>query len=281
MGRLIRLPAWQGPLERMGGTALAWLRRAGHAVFFAALLLVLALSPSSYGRAQRAALARHLYLGTAPNLGWFTLLAAILCMVVIRIVLASTLSYGLSQYALELMIRLLVLELMPLAAAIYVALRCSLPFGEQVAHLRDPGLLALRREVLPRVLASMFALLTLVAASGAAALALIYLAIHGFSSAGSDAYTRLIGQVFEPSVTLVFALKTLSLCAVVALVPMASSHWQMRGGAGAATAQPAERRGRAVASGATRGTSEALQEAALLFALVLAIEIASLVANYY
>ena len=251
------------------------LRRAAHGLYFASLMLVLALSPSSYGRGRRASLAHHLYLGTAPLLAWFSLLTAIVSVVVIRIVLVSTLSYGLSQYALELMIRLLVLELMPLAAAFYVALRCTLPFGEQVAHLRDPGIGLLRREVLPRVLAGMFSLIALVALSGVAALAFIYAAIHGFSGAGIASYTRLIGQVFEPAVTLVFGLKTLSLCIVVALVPMASSHFQMHHGAtwidaGAATGQRK-----------IRSTSEELQEMVLLFGLVLAIEILSLIANYY
>jgi phospholipid/cholesterol/gamma-HCH transport system permease protein len=279
MGRMSLVAVWQVPLERIGGAVLASFKRGAHALFFAALVLVLALSPSSYGRAQRASLARHLYLGTVPNLAWFTVLTTIVCVVVIRIVLVSTLSYGLTQYALELMIRLLVLELMPLAAAIYVALRCTMPFGEQVAHLRDPGVKALRQEVLPRVLAGLFAMVALVAASGSAALALIYLTIHGFSGAGLDAYTRLIGQVFEPSVTLVFTLKTLSLCVVVALVPMASSHFQMQGGASAATSLLPLDRAAAVAAG--RSTSEELQEMALLFTLVLAIEIVSLVANYY
>ncbi len=279
MGRMTPVPVWRRPLEQIGGAAMASFRRGAHAMFFAALVLVLALSPSSYGRVQRTSLARHLYLGTVPNLAWFTLLAAIVCVVVIRIVLVSTLSYGLTQYALELMIRLLVLELMPLAAAIYVALRCTLPFGEQVAYLRDPGVNALRQEVLPRVLAGMFALVALVAASGIAALLLIYLTIHGFSGAGMDSYTRLIGQVFEPSVALVFTLKTLLLCTVVALVPMASSHFQMQGGASAATSIVPADRAAAVAGG--RSTSEELQEMALLFALVLAIEIVSLVANYY
>ena len=255
------------------------LRRAAHGLYFASLMLVLALSPSSYGRDRRAGLARHLVLGTAPLLIWFSLLTAIVCVVVIRIVLVSTLSYGLSQYALELMIRLLVLELMPLAAAFYVALRCTLPFGEQVAHLRDPGIGLLRREVLPRVLAGMFSLIALVALSGVAALAFIYAAIHGFSGTGFATYTRLIGQVFEPAVTLVFGLKTIALCIVVALVPMASSHFQMNHDV--ARIDTAAAAAAAAGQHKIRSTSEELQEMVLLFGLVLAIEILSLIANYY
>lgn len=275
MGRMMSLPAWQRPLDRWGGTVTRIFRRAAHGLYFASLMLVLALSPSSYGRGQRNSLARHLYLGTAPLLVWFSLLTSIVCMVVIRIVLVSTMSYGLSQYALELMIRLLVLELMPLAAAFYVALRCTMPFGEQVAHLRDPGIGLLRREVLPRVLAGMFSMVALVALSGVVALTFIYAAIHGFSGTGIASYTRLIGQVFEPAVTLVFVLKTISLCIVIALVPMASSHFKVN--------EDATWLDASAASGPRkiRGTSEELQEMVMLFGLVLAIEILSLIANYY
>ena len=39
-----------------------------HPVFFAGLVMVLALSPSSYTPRYRQRLARQVYLGTAPNL---------------------------------------------------------------------------------------------------------------------------------------------------------------------------------------------------------------------
>lgn len=251
---------------------LAWLQRARQAIFFSALVLVVALSPSSYSRSYRPHLARHLVLGTLPNIGWFVLIGAVVCAVLIRIVLASTLSYGLSQYALELMVRLLVVEMMPLAVAIYVALRCTLPFGEQVAHLRDPPLHQLRQEILPRVLAGMFAVVALIAISGVATLLLIYLASHNVSAAGLASYTRLIGQVFDPSVTLIFSLKALSLAAVVALVPMLSNRVSGRVSGRVTAAEPRR---------PARNSSEELQEMAQMFALVLVIEIVSLVATYY
>lgn len=263
---MITVRAWLGMLDRLGYRSASWANRASHAMFFAGLVMVLALSPSSYSPHYRQRLARQIYLGTAPNLGWFVLIGAIVCVVLIRVVLVSALSYGLSRYALELMIRLLVLELMPLAAAIFVALRCTLPFGQQIAHLQDPDIQLLRGEILPRVLAGMFAVVALVTLSGVTALALIYLAIHGFTGAGVDTYTRMIGQVFEPSVALVFVLKTLSLAAVVALAPVASGHYEARErGARAASATPGAQ----------------LHVMVQLFVLVLAIEVVSLIANYY
>src|SRR5512140_3813392 len=152
-------------LGRAAAAPLRWLSGWWRIVFFGASILVLALSPSSYGRAARTALMRHIYQDTAPILWWFTALCALLTLVITRIVVVTALSYGLSRYALEMVVRVLVLELIPLTAAIFVALRCTLPDGVELAELRARGGLAaltgqgidpIRREALPRVLAGMF-----------------------------------------------------------------------------------------------------------------------------
>ena len=72
-----------------------------------AQLFALALSPSSWNAAQRRALARHMVLGTAPSLMSFTVLTTLLSLVLIRIVLVTSISYGLTQYALEMVVRVL------------------------------------------------------------------------------------------------------------------------------------------------------------------------------
>ena len=45
----------------------------------------------------------------------------------------TALSYGLSRYALEMVVRVLVLELIPLSAALFAALRSRMPAGERCA----------------------------------------------------------------------------------------------------------------------------------------------------
>jgi phospholipid/cholesterol/gamma-HCH transport system permease protein len=77
-------------------------------------------------------LSRHIYINTAPILLWFTVLCALVTVVLTRIVLVTALSYGLSQYALQVVIRVLVLELIPLTAALFVALRCTIPDGAEL-----------------------------------------------------------------------------------------------------------------------------------------------------
>jgi phospholipid/cholesterol/gamma-HCH transport system permease protein len=260
-------------LGELGRGAGHWLAGWWRIVHFASLALVLAMSPSSYHRGNRAAMARHLYLGTAPILPWFAVLSALISLVVIRIVVVTALSYGLTRYALEMVVRVLVLELIPLTAALFVALRCTLPHGSEVGALRLRGELEAQRgrgidplqhEVLPRIMAGAFAVITLAAVSSVITLVLAYLSVYGFTLGGFAAYTRTVGRVFGPAVTLIFALKILFLGLAVSVLPIASVLYD------------APR-----ADLASRKTSTELQALVRMFLVMLLIEAASLVGNYY
>jgi len=253
-----------------GRVVLRWFTGWWRIVHLGAQLMVLALSPSSYSPANRAAMARHIVVDTAPTLAWFTLLSSLISLVVIRIVVVTAASYGLSQYALQMVVRVLVLELIPLTAALFVALRISLPDGRELARMRLRGELdallrrgidPLRHEVLPRVIAGAFAVLMLAAVAGVVTLVLAYLSVHGFTLGGLERYTRTVGQVFSPAVTLIFTLKTFLLALAVSLIPVASALYDLP-------------RGRA-------RTSAELQALVRLFLVMLLIEAASLVGNYY
>jgi len=259
-----------GALAELTRAAWRWLLGWWRIVHLGATLIVLALSPSSHDRAQRTSLARHLYLGTAPALAWFTVLSALLSLIVIRIVLVTSISYGLSQYALEMVVRVLVLELIPLVAALFAALRCTMPQAAEVAALRAQGDWAravaagedpIRREVLPRVIAGVFSVCLLAAVSCAVTLVLAYLSVYGFQTAGFASYTRTVGHVFEPGVALIFGLKVLFFALAVALIPVASVLYD----------RPNPR----------WGTSTELQGLVRMFLLLLLIEGVALVGNYY
>lgn len=205
-----------------------WLHNWWRIAELGAQLLTLALWPSSYTAAYRHALLRHIVLGTAPSLVGFTVLTTLLSLIVIRIVLVTSVSYGLTQYALEMMVRVLVLELIPLTAALFAALRCTIPRAAEVAALRSSsawgsgGHEPMHMEVLPRVAAGVVCALLLAAISCAVTLVLAYLSVYGFTSAGFEAYTRTVGHVFSPGVALVFGLKIAAMAVAVALLPVAS-----------------------------------------------------------
>jgi phospholipid/cholesterol/gamma-HCH transport system permease protein len=258
------------PLQELPQTTLRWLTGWWRIVLFSMQLLVLALAPSTWRREHRAAIAHHVYADTAPMLAWFTVLAALISLVIIRIVLVTSVSYGLSQYALEMLVRVLVLELIPLAAAAFSALRCTIPNGAELLALRARGTFdALRasgaeplvQEVLPRVVSGVFATLMLVAVSCVATLVLAYLSVYGFITGGFANYTHTVGQVFDSTTALIFALKAFFLSLAVAVVPVASVLYD----------GPRVR---------TRSSAE-IQSLLRVFSMILLIEAASLVGNYY
>jgi len=271
MGRMTSAPLWYRRLGHTGSAPLRWLAGWWRIVLFGATLLVLAMTPSSYRYAPaRVALYRHIYLDTAPILPGFSLLSALFTLVITRIVVVTALSYGLSQYALEMVVRVLVLELIPVTAALFVALRCTIPNGAALAEMRRIGHFdALRRqggdpvvsEVLPRMLGGVFATLTLAALSCVVALVVAYLAVYGFTLAGVAPYTRMFGQVFNPSVSLIFVLKTLFFSLAVSVIPMGSGLFDVEGDGSRASA--------------------ALQGLVRMFAVLLVLEALSLVGNYY
>lgn len=260
-------------LPSLGRSAARALRSWWLIVHLGAMILVLALSSSSWRRPWRAAIARHVWFGSAPVLLGFGLISTVLSVVIMRIVLVTAQSYGLSQYALEMVVRVLVLELIPLTAALFVAMRVSLPSAVELAELRSADALAsmrrdgvdvLRSEIVPRALGSLFAVLMLAAMSGVICLVLAYLLIHGLSPWGLERYTRLVGRVFSPAVTLIFVLKTMGMAAAVSLIPI-----------GAALHDSQDPR-----LGPTRGVFE-LKALVRMFFAILVIELASLVGNYY
>ncbi|MDD2919772.1 ABC transporter permease [Rhodoferax sp.] len=207
------------------------LRSWGHMLHMGSVVLVLALSPGSYTPAFRQRTAQHIYTSTWQVMPWFTAISALLSLVLIRIVVVTALSYGLSQYALQMVVRVLVLELIPLSAALFVALRAGLAFNAGAVSMTDQPAMAqktldldrLRDHLTPRVLADAFAVLALATLSSVVILLLTYLTVYGLSPWGLPGFTRTVGQVFDLPVSLGFALKTLFFSLAVAVVPMAAS----------------------------------------------------------
>jgi phospholipid/cholesterol/gamma-HCH transport system permease protein len=260
--------AW-GVLADLGHSALQWFAGWRSILMLSARLMVLALSPSTYRGPSLAALSRHLVEDTAPILLWFTLMTSIVSLVIIHIVVVTSMSYGLSRYALEMVVRVLVLELIPLTAAMFVALRCALPNAAEVAALHGRGgfdvlsggsAAPLQREILPRVVSGTFSVLLLATVSSVICAVLAYLWVHGFTVGGLPGYTRTFGRVFSPALSLIFTLKTLGLALAVGLIPIASVLYD-----------PPRSRLR---------TSAELRGLVRLFFVILLIEIGSLVGNY-
>lgn len=199
---------------------------------FAALALVTALSPSAWDRAMRRATARQIYFSAWQALPGFALAGAALCYVLMRIVLGTAQEYGVSQYAAELAMRVLAIELLPLLAVLLVALRSGAAVCARVAlmhaqgefdAMRRAGSDPLRHVLVPRAIGSMVAVTLLSVFGCVLALALAYEASYGFSPWGLPQFLRISGAVFGPVEVAGLALKVLLFGLAVAAVPVVAA----------------------------------------------------------
>ncbi len=194
-------------------SAISWWR----VIHFGAVALVMALSPSIYDRENRTVIAKNIYTSTWQVLLWFTSLCALISLVLVRIIVVTALSYGLSQYALEVVVQVLVLELIPLGAALFVVLHSNREISSTLIGS------SMHTDIVPRVIAIAFAVVTLAAVSSLVALVMAYTVVYGFSPWGFAEYTRMVGRVFDPGVAVAFILKTVLFSLAVAVIPIAST----------------------------------------------------------
>jgi phospholipid/cholesterol/gamma-HCH transport system permease protein len=217
---------------------LNWLHQTGYASLEMAKLFVRMFALPTYQDAESwPAVQRAIAERCLPVLPGFLFLSSLLSLVIIRIVTVTAQSYGLSEFALEVLVRTLVLELLPLYSAIFVALRISLP--DRTNHTD-----------IAQAWAGLLASLLFTGLASLLAATLAYLMVYGLSPWGLASYIGAIGKIFTPAMSFIFLLKTLAFSLAVALLP-----------AGLAKANE-------------------LQAFTRLIALLLLVEVVSLVGNY-
>ncbi len=211
--------------------ALGWLRAWGRAGRFAGFALAAALSPATYTAATRDVVQRQIYFTAWQVFSGFTLFGAVFSLVVIQITLTAAREFGLAQYALELVFRTLMVELIPLLTALFVALRSGAAISSEIALMRvggdfeamkAQGVDPLARELVPRVVAAALSVVALTVASCLVAFVIAYLVRYGFSPWGFPEYTRAVAVVFAPAIVAGFTLKCLLFGVAVAVIPIAA-----------------------------------------------------------
>jgi phospholipid/cholesterol/gamma-HCH transport system permease protein len=213
---------------------------------FGGFATVAALSPSSYGAAARAIAVRQIYLTAWNVLPGYLAFSALLSVVIIEIVRNSDIvrtaadALGKTQVdtALDLVLRVLVLELIPLLTAVFVALRSGTAIGAEVALMRVQGELEdhhqlgaspLHDELVPRIAAAALSVFSLTALSVALAMYLAYTSFFGGSNFGLSMFTRIVGNVFDFQILIGLLLKCLLFGLAVALIPLATGLEAERG----------------------------------------------------
>lgn len=208
-----------------------WLRAWVRALVFAFAAAAAALSYSAYTARTRSLATRQVYFAAWQVLPGFTLFAAVLSWVVIQITVSVARDYNLAQFALELAFRVVVLELVPLLTALYVALRSGAAIVTEVAVMVSSGELAqlrssnidpYEREFVPRIAASAVSVFALTVVSCAVVMVIAYLVMYGASPWGFNEYTRTVALVFGPGDLGGFLLKCMAFGVVVAVIPIAA-----------------------------------------------------------
>jgi len=218
-------------MEHEARDAVHWFLAWGRAARFAFSVVAAVLSPKLYTPRARVATAQQIYFTAWQVLPGFALFATALGLVVVEITLRTAREFGLGQYALELIFRALVLELMPLLTALFVALRSGSAISTEIALMRvggqfhdldTAGIEPFEREFVPRVAAaaaSVFALTTLACVF---VIALSYLLMYGPSPWGFEPFTRTVARVFTPLALAGLGIKCIAFGAVVAVIPISA-----------------------------------------------------------
>jgi phospholipid/cholesterol/gamma-HCH transport system permease protein len=212
--------------SNVAGEFLDWVASWRRELRFAGYALAATLSPSTYVAATRTVAFKQIYFTAWQILLPFTLFAALFSMVFIEISLIAARRFDLSQFALELIVRALVLELLPLLTALFVALRSGAAIAAEVALMRQSGELEaagenlLRHELVPRVAAAAISVVSLTVLNCALALVLAYFSMYGFSPWAFEDYTRVVGSVFSVPVMAGFILRCMLFGAAVAVIPI-------------------------------------------------------------
>lgn len=220
-----------GILERRGARVLGALHEASFIVRFAYAAMAAALTPSIYRVAIREVTRRQVYFTAWKVLPWFTLLTALLMLLLIEIVVSVARTQGLSPLALELILRALPLEVIPFFTALYVALRSGSAINTEIAimHVRgdldcleDAGGDVMSDEFIPRIVACAFSVIALMTVSSAVTFVLAYVVLYGYSLAGFWEFSYVVGRVYDLPVVAGLVVKCALFGIAVAVVPIAS-----------------------------------------------------------
>jgi phospholipid/cholesterol/gamma-HCH transport system permease protein len=174
---------------------------------------------------------RQIYFNAWHVLPGFTLFMALASLVVIAITITLARDYGLAPFALELVFHAVVLELIPLLTAFYVALRSGAAIVTEVAMMRVSGDLdelleahmdPYEREFVPRIAASAVSVFALTIVSCSVVMFIAYLVTYGANPSGLAEYARIVARVFGPGALAGLLLKCFAFGAVVAVIPIAA-----------------------------------------------------------
>src|SRR4030066_1650075 len=185
-------------IESLGAKVVGWFT-VGYGMFaFLAAGGLLLPDRATWNRASFDVGVKQVYFTAVQILHVFLGYALVISWLIITIILSTARDFGLTAFASEMTIRVLVLELLPFLTALFVALRSGSAINTEVAlmqvnnelealaHCKVPPM---QFEFLPRLIGGVVSVVMLAALAGLLALLMGYLTTHGTSAAGFEPYT--------------------------------------------------------------------------------------------
>ncbi|THU02049.1 ABC transporter permease [Lampropedia puyangensis] len=231
--------------------------------------LVMLCSPNRYWLKTAHIVTMHVYARLRWPLVFFVVITGLSSTVITQIVAQTLSRYGMGALALALLIRVMLVEVIPIAAALVVAIKLTIPLGAELSRLRrtqhlnrlrEAGADALRLEFLPRLLMGIYGVVMFSIMGSAIVTLTMYQGIYGYTWAGHETFTHVFARVMTPFFTFIFAGKAIAFGYIVALIPLTSAFSSTR-------------------FGLRRDTE--LATLARMLLLLMAVQVLSLVINYY
>ncbi|NDP48195.1 MAG: ABC transporter permease [Sulfuriferula multivorans] len=216
-------------IESLGAKVTGWFI-VGYDIFaFLTQSLLLLLDRSTWNRATFDVVVKQVYFTAVQILPVFLGYVLVISWLIITIILTTARDFGLTGFASEMTIRVLVLELLPFLTALFIALRSGSAINTEVALMRVNNELdalehckvpPMQFEFLPRLIGGVVSVVTLAGLAGLLALLLSYLSIYGLSMAGFEAFTQIIAKIFNLNILFGLIAKCALFGLAVTLIPI-------------------------------------------------------------
>lgn len=205
-----------------------WTTAYGMAAFlFQAIRLL--LDRSTWNRATFDVVVKQVYFTAVQILHVFLGYVLIISWLIITIILSTARDFGLTEFATEMTVRVLVLELLPFLTALFIALRSGSAINTEVALMRVNNELdalahckvpPMQFEFLPRMIGGVISVIALATLAGLLALVLAYVSTYGLTLAGVDAFTRVVARIFDFGIVAGLLVKCALFGLAVTLIPV-------------------------------------------------------------
>src|SRR4030065_160892 len=205
-------------IESLGAKVTGWFT-VGYGMFaFLAKAGLRLIERTTWSRATFDVVVKQVYFTAVQILHVFLGYALVISWLIITIILSTARDFGRTEFASEMTIRTLVLELLPFLTALFIALRSGSAINTEVAlmqvnneldalaHCKVPPM---QFEFLPRLIGGVVSVVTLAGLAGLLALLMGYLSIYGISTAGFGPYTQTIAKIFDFKIMVGLILKYL------------------------------------------------------------------------